>query len=154
MYSPSPHLLQRGKSQRVDFFCENRGTGVISVSVRKQCVFTVTESQLIYAVLNICLLMESGLTHLTHNITHSLPLSILSPSSGHTGHFAFFFICLVCVFAKAVTFCMIQLLSGSAQSPHSLCTCLHFSQTDSVFPRVTPQLVMCHLHMFPPVIHI
>lgn len=51
----------------------NRWTWAISVSLSKKCVFTVTESHLWF---NICLMMESGFTHLTHNTTRSLSLSL------------------------------------------------------------------------------
>lgn len=123
----------------------SRWTWTISVFVSKKCVFTVTESHLWF---NICLMMESGLTHLTHNTTHSiLPLS-LTPSSGYAGHLAFFFICpaFVCesfAFVHHTTYVWFFF----SQVPQQLRLCLHFSSGSPAF-KLTPWQLMTHLHTY------
>ena len=89
------------------------------------CSQRQNHSLYIYAVLNICSLMESGLTHLTQNIAHFLRVSLfslslsLSPFSGYAGHLASLSSCLWRLCAKAVPFCArCSVLCGSARPPH------------------------------------
>ena len=128
------------------------------VSIRKQRVFTVTESQpfYIYAVLNICLLMESGLTHLTQNITHFLRVSLFSLSLSlsrsvlwlHWTSCSPFFMSLAPVCKICSLLCTMQLFCAVllVLHTHRLRARLHFSEPDCLFsPRAAPRLVMCRL---------
>lgn len=68
----------------------------LQYNLRKKIVFTVTELQPVYPVQHICLLMESGLIRLTHNISPFSSLYLLS-LLWLQWHLAFLLICLLCM---------------------------------------------------------
>lgn len=114
---------------------------IISHKEKKQHVFTVTESQSIYAVQNICLLMESGLTH---NISRFSSLFSLHPLAAVTS----------CVFSSV---CRVCVCKGCAFVPDTafvwFCPVSTPISSVPVFTTLrltlfTPQLVMCHLQTF------